>query len=761
MWTPPPVKLAEKSVVIVGTGDFPACPEGRGYGYGAPALPRSAMPTAKIELSLSGKDLKDRDVLSKSDPFAVLYLQQNASWVRIGETEAIKNNLNPQWAKLFVLDYFFQMQQRLKVEVYDKDDDSKKLSHHDLIGVTEFTLGQLMGAPGQSGTFLLTRGKNSSKHQGALRVRAEEVQQSNDVASLRFSGSSLANMDGFFSKSDPFLVIQRQREDQTWIVVHKTEVIDNNLNPNWRPFEIPVQQLCNGDYKRPLLLQVMDKDSGGRSELIGEVRTSLEELVAKRGSNYVLHNEALQRKKGKKYTNAGLLIPQVVNVYRQPSFVDFLKGGLEMNLVLGIDYTASNGPANDPRSLHFINPHGWNQYQHAIQTTGSILEAYDSDKMIPVYGFGGIPPHAHAVDHCFPLNLNPSNPEVHGIQGVMQLYSSSLFHIRLHGPTCFAPLIQQTVAIASSLNDPTRQKYFVLLIITDGAIMDMPMTIDAIVQASHAVPLSIVIIGVGDADFSSMSALDGDGRQLRGTNGQPAARDIVQFVPFTRFVHDPSALARETLAEIPYQLCQYMKVRGINPKPPVQPTYQQFAEPTAPVAETAPVDAAAASQPPVAAPAPVASGPAPTQPPHAVAPGQPPQAQGAYPGQPPAQPQAQPGQPQPQGYPGQPQGYPGQPQGYPGQPQGYPGQPQGYPGQPQGYPGYPPQGYPGQPQGYPGQAPGYPPQQGHGYPPQAQGFPPQQYGAPQGYGGYPGQAPPPQQSQAPKAANPGYPGYRG
>ncbi|GLE07532.1 hypothetical protein PINS_up018085, partial [Pythium insidiosum] len=618
---------------------FQAPPQGHGYG-GAPsgaALPRSAMPTAKIELSLSGKDLKDRDVFSKSDPFAILYLEQNASWVRIGETEAIKNNLKPTVGpSCSCATTSSRCEQRLKVEVYDQGRRLQEASHHDLIGWPEFTLGQLMGAPGQSGSSPAHARQEHSKHQArsACALRKCSSRTTCDTALL---GSSLANMDGFFSK-------RRPREDQSWIVVHKTEVIDNNLNPNWRPFDIPVQQLCNGDYKRPLLLQVMDKDSGGRSELIGG-------LMAKRGSNYVLHNDALQRKKGKKYTNAGLLIPQDC-ARLPPAVVCRIPAAWEMNLVLGIDYTASNGPANDPRSLHFINPHGWNQYQHAIQTTGSILEAYDSDKMIPVYGFVA----------CHPMPL---------------------LVVALPHPSARSYLLR-TIDSAdrsdrASLNDPRKQKYFVLLIITDGAIMDMPMTIDAI----------IVIIGVGEADFSSMSALDGDGRQLRASNGQPAAR---RHCP-VRAVHT---------------LCQYMKVRGISPNPPVQPTYQQFAEPSAPAA---PVDAPAGSQPPAAAPLPAA----PAQAPQAPAPGQPPQAQAPYPGQP----------------------------------------------QPHGYPGYPPQGYPGQPQGYPGQAPGYPPQQGYGYPPQAQGFAPPPHGAPQGYGGYPGQAPPPQQSQAPKQANPGYPGYRG
>jgi hypothetical protein len=42
----------------------------------------------------------------------------------------------------------------------------------------------------------------------------------------------------------------------------------------------------------------------------------------------------------------------------------------------------------------------------------------------------------------------------------------------------------------------------VLLIITDGEINDMPQTIDAIV-ASAQQPMSIIIVGVGSADFSS------------------------------------------------------------------------------------------------------------------------------------------------------------------------------------------------------------------------------------------------------------------
>ena len=47
------------------------------------------------------------------------------------------------------------------------------------------------------------------------------------------------------------------------------------------------------------------------------------------------------------------------------------------------------------------------------------------------------------------------------------------------------------------------------MILTSGDIKDMEDTIDEIVKGS-ALPLSIIIVGVGGEDFSSMIKLDGD-----------------------------------------------------------------------------------------------------------------------------------------------------------------------------------------------------------------------------------------------------------
>jgi hypothetical protein len=110
-----------------------------------------------------------------------------------------------------------------------------------------------------------------------------------------------------------------------------------------------------------------------------------------------------------------------------------------------------------------------------------------------------------------------------------------------------------------------QQKYFVLLIITDGVITDMEATVSKIVEAS-ALPLSIVIVGVGQANFDAMNFLDSDGKSLKDVDGRIALRDIVQFVPFRKYKNlHYSELAKDVLAEIPGQLLEYFTHKGIAP----------------------------------------------------------------------------------------------------------------------------------------------------------------------------------------------------
>ncbi|WAR12868.1 CPNE4-like protein, partial [Mya arenaria] len=209
---------------------------------------------------------------------------------------------------------------------------------------------------------------------------------------------------------------------------------------------------------------------------------------------------------------------------------------------VGVDFTGSNGDPRQPNSLHYINPYQPNEYQQAIQAVGSVCQDYDTDKLFPALGFGAkLPPYKD-----------------------------------LWGPTNAAPIIHHVArfAAAAQQEEPTKgaHAYYILLMLTDGVLSDFDDTIKAVVEAS-GLPMSLIIVGVGDADFSEMNTLDGDDGVLKDRSGRPIMRDIVQFVPFRDFrrVSDPIAtaaeLAKHVLAEVPQQVTQYYAMRGLTPKP--------------------------------------------------------------------------------------------------------------------------------------------------------------------------------------------------
>ena len=94
----------------------------------------------------------------------------------------------------------------------------------------------------------------------------------------------------------------------------------------------------------------------------------------------------------------------------------------------------------------------------------------------------------------------------------------------------------------------------------------MEQTIRSVVDAAY-LPLSIIIIGIGNCDFSKMVTLDGDDG-LIDSAGRRAKRDLVQFVAFNEFKGNPQKLAEKVLEELPSQLCEYMRFMNIQPEPP-------------------------------------------------------------------------------------------------------------------------------------------------------------------------------------------------
>jgi hypothetical protein len=415
---------------------------------------------------------------------------------------------DPNWTTQFQLDYFFEEVQNFEVHVFDKDSGpTSDLLAHQRCGTARFTLASLMTARGQT----LVRNLTGAPTGTTVTMRAEVVASTNDDFRVSFAASKLVNKDGFFGKSDPFIAIERIREDNSYQTVYKSEPVMNNLSPTWPVVSISMQKLCNGDMDRPLKISIYDWDSDGRHDSMGSVHTSVRAMLDSRGQPM---NVIEDDKKGKKgYVNSGTLTALNPTVVPKPTMLEFIRGGCEISLTVAIDFTGSNGTPSHPNSLHYINPAGltdynqMNQYEKAILSVGSVVESYDTDKLFPVYGFGAQIMSATGqyspVQHCFPVY--GGGFEVQGVAGILQAYRDCLPRVNLSGPTLFVPLLTEAIRNVRAKGGCTqsRQWYNILLIITDGIINDMDETINSIVEAS-TLPMSIIIVGVGNADFSGM-----------------------------------------------------------------------------------------------------------------------------------------------------------------------------------------------------------------------------------------------------------------
>lgn len=163
---------------------------------------------------------------------------------------------------------------------------------------------------------------------------------------------------------------------------------------------------------------------------------------------------------------------------QRATFLDYIFGGCEIGLTIAIDFTGSNGDPSKPNSLHYKGDLARNSYLNAIKSVGNILQYYDTDKQIPVLGYGAHLPQG-TTSHCFAVNGNIFDPECDGLDGVVESYIRAINNVRLSGPTNFASIIECVNDMTEKMEvSQQNQKYNILLIITDGRITDMDETTD-------------------------------------------------------------------------------------------------------------------------------------------------------------------------------------------------------------------------------------------------------------------------------------------
>uniref|UniRef100_A0A8C5WZV2 C2 domain-containing protein n=1 Tax=Malurus cyaneus samueli TaxID=2593467 RepID=A0A8C5WZV2_9PASS len=346
---------------------------GRYTGTPCPQAPLAVL--SKVELRVSCKHLLDRDTLNKSDPCVLLLMQSQGQWMEVDRSEVIKSNLNPVFAKIFTVDYYFEEVQKLRFEVYDSHGQAGVGTHDDdFLGGTECTVGQIVAQKRVTKPLFLKYGKFAGK--STITVR-------------RAAWAPLCPIllpQDLFSKSDPFLEIYRIDDDRSEQLVYRTEVVKNNLSPIWEPFKVSLNSLCSCEEKRKLRGVVWDYDSRGKHDFIGEFFTTFEEMQK---VQWDCMNPKYKIRK-RNYKNSGVVVLLDLKIHRVYSFLDYIMGGCQIHFTVAIDFTASNGDPRNSCSLHYINPYQPNEYLKALVAVGEICQDYD--RLVALAG----PPGSHA-----------------------------------------------------------------------------------------------------------------------------------------------------------------------------------------------------------------------------------------------------------------------------------------------------------------------------------------------------------------------------
>jgi len=525
-------------------------------------------PHSLIEFRFSCSTLKDKDIVTKSDPQVILFLKdlEHSAWIEIGRTEIINDNLNPFFAQAIQTEYFPNAIQHVKFIVIDIDRAGKSYLQQDHLGELETTIGAIMKSQDSTIEEPLTyKGKDVKGAYGKIRVSAEIVVECKQNVLFDIAGKTLDKKDRG-KKSDPFLKVLRSRFADSWELIYRTDFIKNNVNPHWDPFEIPLRLFQQGETTRQLLFQVIDWNPSGKEKFIGQFSISFDDLFekAKARRPIDLINPKYERQKKQGYKSSGTLIFEKAQLVPSHSFMDYVDGGCKISLMVAIDFTTANGNPDLPSSLHHKTNIAQNEYAQAITTFGEILLPYIWENQSKVYGFGARVGNIKTISHCFPLPGHEQALQVEGVQGILEVYYQSLNLIEFHGQTTFCKVIEAAkTEAATSRCDQYDQRYFILLILTAGDISDIHETIAAITEAM-AHPISILIVGIGDSNFPALNQINDEWKSPK--RNLTSDREMLHFIPFRAYRSQcNSRLKIDSLRKISSELVTYMKKKEITP----------------------------------------------------------------------------------------------------------------------------------------------------------------------------------------------------
>jgi copine 4/6/7 len=286
----------------------------------AAALPGGSFQT--IELAITCQKLHDSNVVSKMDPFVVVWLMRGSQWVEVTRTQTVYNCAHPVFDAV-IARFNTDEIQSLRFIVYDAENGSDiDLRGKKIVGSVTTTVRDVMGCEAWHGEL---SSEKSSGSRGHIIVSAEKMLENPIDISIQMRLEKVESHE-VFSTVEPFIRVSRYGTLGGPLMKCFSTERQKGKNVKFNSVCVSFQHLSNCDLNRNLKFEVFDYETSGKHTLLADTSMTLGQLQQRvsdgKGALGVPFNNC--RKPGKPCETT--MHFDYFQASRVPTLYDYLKG---------------------------------------------------------------------------------------------------------------------------------------------------------------------------------------------------------------------------------------------------------------------------------------------------------------------------------------------------------------------------------------------------------------------------------------------------
>ncbi|OMJ81564.1 hypothetical protein SteCoe_3993 [Stentor coeruleus] len=496
------------------------------------------------ELILSAKNIPEKDDYTNTNPLCIVYENYSNSHKKkeLGRTEIIRNSLSPNWKTPITISYTNIHQIFLNLYIFHSNDSELDLLLTQDINLEDLVFYEKLVFEVTESTFIT--------------IKIIRISNPSEAYFLKFKGEDLSKAT--LSPISPYLVLYRNLDENTWVEVYKTEIIKNTQNPVWSSLGISAKVLCACNRNLPIKIICFDNKNIGKDMIIGESEVTLEQLIIC-GFSFKLFdikNKTLN-------TVNGIIYVEYIELGGIPKTItECINTYLELSFVVAVDFSSQINQVSDKNPLHFYSKACPNEFEIGLRILCEFFAKFNEKKNYHALGFGGIEGWINMLPGTFPLSLN-CNMEIIGTENLIDIYKGSSKIIKsarnnkLDGPLTY------TANLARESIYANKNVYSILVIFTYKDY-DIDNICDLLVE-NAGLPLSIMIVGVGTAEFYNFSLLNREGEFLTNHENLVIERKITHFLSLSSDENNLETLLNESEKALTAQILEYVERKNDKP----------------------------------------------------------------------------------------------------------------------------------------------------------------------------------------------------